>query len=394
MERLLLEVRRVMQVEEMTSGGTADPFRARFRGRLLIPSDQAYERLAPAFEREKLVLLLREDGEMQYVVGVPDQRAVGSSRPWLNLVFFVLTGASVLLAGLLYGGGYIGVNPLGSAAGFLQTLPLGALYAFSLLGILVSHEFGHYFLGRYHRTEVSLPFFLPFPGSLFGTLGAFIRLKSPPPSRRALLDIGLAGPVAGLVVAIPVLLIGLALSQVGPLPVRPREAIGTILEGNSLFYLAVKFLVKGELLPAPANYGGLPPLVYWVRYILTGLPSPLGGRDVSLHPMAWAGWAGLLVTGLNLIPVGQLDGGHGLYALLGRRAGRIWPFVLVAMAGLTMVWSGWFLFAGLVFFFGRAHAQPLDDITPLDPTRRVVAVLGLILFLLVFTPVPLRALGG
>jgi len=181
---------------------------------------------------------------------------------------------------------------------------------------------------------------------------------------------------------------------VGPLPIRPRETIGTILEGNSLFYLAVKYLVKGELLPAPAEYGGLPPLLYWIRYILTGLPAPLGGRDVSLHPMAWAGWAGLLVTGLNLIPVGQLDGGHALYALLGRRAGRIWPFVLVAMAGLTLVWTGWFLFAGLVFFFGRAHAQPLDDITPLDRRRRVVAVLGLVLFLLIFTPVPLRPLGG
>jgi membrane-associated protease RseP (regulator of RpoE activity) len=208
------------------------------------------------------------------------------------------------------------------------------------------------------------------------------------------MDIGLAGPLAGLVVAIPVLLIGLALSEVGPLPAGSPQAAGTILEGNSLFYLAVKFLVKGELLPAPAEYGGLPPLLYWTRYILTGLPTPLGGRDVSLHPMAWAGWAGLLVTGLNLIPVGQLDGGHALYALLGRRAGRIWPFVLVAMAGLTLVWTGWFLFAGLVFFFGRAHAQPLDDITPLDRRRRLVAVLGLVLFLVIFTPVPLRPLGG
>ena len=394
-ERLLPDVRRVMDVQEMTSGGSTDPFRARFRGRLLIPSEQAYERLAPAFAREKLVLLLRQDGEMQVAVGVMDLRPNSPSRPWLNLIFFGLTGLSVLYAGLLYGAGYLNLDPrLSTQEILLRSLPLGLLYGASLLGILVAHEFGHYFMGRYHGTEVSLPFFLPFPGSLFGTLGAFIRLKSPPRNRRTLMDIGLAGPLAGLVVAIPVLLIGLALSEVGPLPAGSPQAAGTILEGNSLFYLAVKFLVKGELLPAPAEYGGLPPLLYWTRYILTGLPTPLGGRDVSLHPMAWAGWAGLLVTGLNLIPVGQLDGGHALYALLGRRAGRIWPFVLVAMAGLTLVWTGWFLFAGLVFFFGRAHAQPLDDITPLDRRRRLVAVLGLVLFLVIFTPVPLRPLGG
>src|SRR3970040_1654076 len=106
-----------------------------------------------------------------------------------------------------------------------------------------------------------------------------------------------------------------ALWEVGPLPTGSRQAAGTILEGNSLFYLAVKFLVKGELLPAPAEYGGLPPLLYWTRYILTGLPAPLGGRDVSLHPMAWAGLAGLLVTGLNVIPGGQLGGGDALDAL-------------------------------------------------------------------------------
>jgi membrane-associated protease RseP (regulator of RpoE activity) len=394
-ERLLPEVRRVMEVREMTSGGSADPFRARFRGRLLVPSDQAYERLAPAFAREGLVLLLRNDGDSHAVIGVRDLRPASPSRGWLNLLFFALTGLSVLFAGISYGAGYIGVDPRMSTREILSgSLPLGLVYTLSLLGILVAHEFGHYFVGRYHGTEVTLPFFLPFPGSLFGTLGAFIRLKSPPRNRRTLMDIGLAGPVAGLVVAIPVLLIGLALSEVGPLPVQPREVAGTILEGNSLFYLAIKYLVKGELLPSPADYGGLPPLLYWIRYILTGLPAPVGGRDVSLHPMAWAGWAGLLVTGLNLVPVGQLDGGHALYALLGRRAARLWPFVLVGMAALTLVWPGWFLFAGLVFLFGRAHAQPLDDVTPLDGTRRAVAVLGLVLFLLVFTPVPLRPLGG
>jgi membrane-associated protease RseP (regulator of RpoE activity) len=263
----------------------------------------------------------------------------------------------------------------------------GILFAVSLLAILTAHEFGHYFAARYHKTAVSLPYFLPFP-SLFGTLGAFIRLKQPPKNRRVLMDIGLAGPLAGLVVALPLLLIGLILSEIGILASDPQALGG--LEGNSILYLALKYLAKGELLPMPQSYGNLPPPIYWIRYFFVGSPIPLGGRDVLLHPMAWAGWAGLLVTSLNLIPAGQLDGGHTVYVLLGKAARRLWPFLVGALVLLGFVWPGWYLWAVLVFTMGRTFATPRDDLTPLDPTRRAIAILGLVIFVLVFTPVPLR----
>jgi len=274
-----------------------------------------------------------------------------------------------------------------------RSLPSGIPFAISLLAILGAHEFGHYLAGRYHHTHVTLPYFLPFPLSPFGTLGAFIQLKEPPRNKRILLDIGIAGPLAGLVVALPVLLYGLSLSKVEPIHLAPGE--GFMLEGNSLLYLFSKFLVFGQLLPAPSSYGNLPPLLYWIRYFFTSQPLPLGGMDVMIHLIAWAGWAGLLVTAINLIPAGQLDGGHLMYVLLGKRVRSLWPFILGILVLLGFVWSGWWLWAGLIFFLGRIYAEPLDQITQLDPKRKAIAVLGIILFFLVFTPVPLvQTLAG
>jgi len=134
--------------------------------------------------------------------------------------------------------------------------------------------------------------------------------------------------------------------------------------------------------------------VYWLKYIFTGSPIPYGGMDVMLHPMAWAAWAGLLVTALNLIPAGQLDGGHLMYVLRGRRAIRLVPWILVALLLLGFVWTGWWLWAFLIFVFGRIYAEPLDLITPLDSRRRALAILGVVIFILVFTPVPLVMVFG
>ncbi len=391
--RLLSAVRQVMMVEDVTAGTAREGYLVRFRGRLLLDSQAAYSQLEPTFEREGTTLLFRVDGERHVVVAARGRVRPRPSRVWPNLALFLLTLGSVILAGALYAyGGPADGTTQQIFAGILRSIPAGAPFALGLMGILLAHEFGHYFAARYHKTAVSLPYFLPFPGSTFGTMGAFEQLKEPPRNRRVLLDIGLAGPLAGLVVAIPVLLAGLALSPIERLPATPAAAAGAGVEGNSLLYLAAKFAVTGELLPAPASYAGVPPLVYWARYLVLGLPLPLGARDVILHPLAWAGWAGLLVTALNLIPAGQLDGGHVLYVLLGPRASRLVPFIVVALAGLGLVWPGWWLWAGLVFFLGRTHAQPLDEITPLDPRRRALALLGLAIFVLVFTPVPLRIL--
>src|SRR3990172_1468355 len=392
-ERLISVVRQVMRVTDVTSGG--EGYAVRFRGELMVDSIQAYDHLKPLFASQGLTLMLRAEGDSHVVLGVQGLIKPRPSNPVINAVLFGATLLSVLLAGALYG--YAGPEPVSAGElllGLVRSLPAGIPFAASLLAILLAHEFGHYLAARFHNTAVTLPYFLPFPGSPFGTLGAFIQLKEPPKNRRVLLDIGLAGPLAGLAVAIPILLFGLAISQVTQLPSTTRLAANQVLEGNSILYLAGKFLVTGKLLPEPVSYGGVGPLVYWLRYFFFGLPTPFGGLDVQLSAVAWAGWAGLLVTALNLIPAGQLDGGHLLYVLLGKRASRVLPYLTVALIGLGLVWSGWWLWAALIFFLGRTHAQPMDEITPLDATRKALAVFGLLVFLLTFTPVPLRAMIG
>jgi Zn-dependent protease len=390
-ERLMPAVRQVMSVEKASAGDTQQGNAVRFRGRLYHDSAETYDRLAPVFEGENLTLLFRKEGDAHLILGIPGVIRPRESNPWVNVGLFLLTLLSMLMAGVLYGyQGPVDVSSGELLLNLLRSLPSGIPFAASLLGILAAHEFGHYLAARYHKSPVSLPYFLPFPGSPFGTLGAFIQLKAPPKNRRILLDIGIAGPLAGLVVAIPVLFVGLALSDIGTLPRNPMEALGQGLEGNSVLYLAAKYLVTGKLVPMPVDYGGVNPVLYWLRYFFIGLPVPYGGVDVLLHPMAWAGWAGLLVTALNLIPAGQLDGGHVVYVLFGRRAVRFVPFIIVALVILGIVWPGWYLWAALIFFLGRTYAQPLDEITPLDDRRKALAIFGLIVFLLVFTPVPLR----
>jgi membrane-associated protease RseP (regulator of RpoE activity) len=182
----------------------------------------------------------------------------------------------------------------------------------------------------------------------------------------------------------------LSLSSLGPIETDLPEGYVHFLEGNSLFYLGAKFLTFGKLLPQPISYGDMSPLLYWLQYFFTGTPVPLGGLDVQIHPVAWAGWAGLFVTAINMIPAGQLDGGHILYVLLGKkRARRLLPIILIVLAGLGFFWNGWWLWAGMIFLFGRRYAEPLDQITRLDRKRKVLGVIALIIFILIFIPVPL-----
>jgi len=273
---------------------------------------------------------------------------------------------------------------------FMRYVLGGWPFAVSLLGILLAHELGHYFLGKARGEKVTLPYFIPFPLSTFGTMGAFISMKKIPKNKKHLMDIGIAGPLIGLLVAVPVLFIGLSLSTIGPIEANLPEGYVHFLEGNSLFYLFAKYITFGKLLPQPASYGDLSPVLYWLQYFFTGSPAPLGGIDVQIHPVAWAGWAGLFVTAINLIPAGQLDGGHILYVLFGReRAKRIFPFILIALLILGIFWSGWWLWAVLIFFVGRRYAEPLDQITPIDRKRKILGIIALAVFVLLFTPVPL-----
>ena len=151
----------------------------------------------------------------------------------------------------------------------------------------------------------------------------------------------------------------------------------------------MKYLIHGSLLPEPASFQGFPAILHWVKYFFTGLPLPTGGVDVIIHPVAWAGWAGLLITSLNLLPAGQLDGGHLIYSLFGDKLRWIRPLIMVTLVILGFMWSGWWLWAFLILMLGKRRAEPLDEITDLDPKRKILAWIGLIIFFLIFMPVPL-----
>jgi membrane-associated protease RseP (regulator of RpoE activity) len=246
----------------------------------------------------------------------------------------------------------------------------GLPYAVSLLAILAAHELGHYITARRLGSPTSLPYFIPMPFGL-GTLGAVINMVAPPRNRRHLLAIAVAGPLSGLVVAVPVLFIGLKLSHIQPLPAGPLpDGAGYIMEGNSVLYAAMKYAVFGQFLPS-------------------------NGLDVFAHQVAFAGWVGLLVTGLNLIPAGQLDGGHVVYALFGERIANIllWA-VLAGLVVLAFFWPGWVIWVLLIFFLGRVRAEPLDDLTQLTSRQRWLAIAAIAIFFLVFTPIPLREITG
>lgn len=380
-------VSRVLCIEQTTWGRTEDDYLALFQGQLAIPSHKAYDKLAETLQPYQLTPLFREQDGKHIVILKKGLFQAEPKKIWVNILLFAITVFSVIFAGIM--ASYTG--PITSDLGelWLAVQPsMGQAFAFaaSLLGILLAHEFGHYFAARRHGVAVTLPYFIPFPLNPLGTMGAFINLQEPPKNKRVLLDIGLTGPIAGFVVAVPVTILGLWLSPVEVLP-NPLPA-GFGFEGNSLLYLLLKYLVHGDWLPHPASFGDLSPLLFWIRYFFTGGPLPAGGIDVVIHPVAWAGWAGLFVTGLNLIPAGQLDGGHLIYVLRGNKAKKILPFIIGILALLGMAWSGWWLWVVLILAFGRAHAEPLDQITKLDPKRKYLALLGLVIFILVFIPIP------
>ena len=368
-------VSHVFRVEDVTLGEPARGLIARYRGQI-IPEDTvaAYDQLADSLKSYDITPLFRMDKGQQVVYLVPSKPDPKPARVSINIILFLLTVLSVLFAGM-QPEGQMPSDTTGQIMFLAKSLLTGWPYAVSLMSILLAHEFGHYLMSRHHKTQATLPYFIPLPLPPLGTMGAAIIMQGTPKNKRVLFDIGVAGPLAGMVVAIPVLFLGLSLSHLDVI----KPVAGMYQEGNSLLYLLAKYLTFGKLLPAPASLGGVTPFMYWLKYFFTGQPYPIGATDVLISPVAFAGWAGLLVTALNLIPAGTLDGGHVVYSWFGEKAAKGFPFILLVLVALGLFWNGWWIWAVLLLWLGRVHAEPLDQITPLDLNRRAVAALVILI---------------
>jgi Zn-dependent protease len=349
-----------------------------FTGQLTRPSEQAFAHIYKSFIALGYTPMLTARDGKDVVVAQHGIVEATRSDPRLNAVLLGLTIISTWFVGVTL---YAATTPLGARLlarpndfgeliGVILRNPalwiVGLPYALTLLTILGIHEMGHYVMAKHHRADVTLPYFIPMPIGL-GTMGAVIRLKSPIKNRKQLFDIGVAGPLAGLAVAVPLLIIGLASS--------PVEFVGRPLpgaqEGNSILYFVLKLITKGQTLPG-------------------------GGYDVMLNAIAFPAWFGLIVTMINLLPIGQLDGGHITFSLFGREQWKIAVVaqVLLLAAGLYLAFTTgeflnvWILWAILAQVFGLRHPPPLDDLTPLDRKRRLIGYATIVIFFLILTPLP------
>lgn len=320
--------------------------------------------MTPVDEPE--VHIIGPDG---FPVGVVRRPPPPPTRIWLHALLLGLTFLSTTLLGALQFGTaverypdalWFGVLPSPSfLLAFFTDAGLasdGLFFSLPLLAILLTHEAGHYMACRRQRLDATLPFFIPVPFGI-GTLGAFIRIKSPLISKRELLDVGASGPLAGFLVTLPLLVAGIAMST--PVPDLPPGG----------------YVLFGE------------PTLFWLLARLIH-PQLLAGGDIFVHPMGMAAWFGLLVTALNLLPFGQLDGGHIAYAAMGRLHRRLaWPALLL-LAALGVMWTGWWLWVVIALAMGVRHPRIPDEAVPLDPRRRLIAWACLAVFVLSFTPAP------
>ena len=275
--------------------------------------------------------------------------------PRIHLVLFFLTVFTTLLAGALMEGAKVLENPL--------ELLKGIPFSFTLMFILGTHEFGHYYYAQKHKVDATLPYFIPAPPFLFliGTFGAFIKIKSPIYRKDALLQIGASGPIAGFVIAVPALIIGLLLSDV----VEKSNIQGALILGDSI-------LMK---------------ILTWITH-----PKLMDTQDIMLHPIAFAGWIGLLVTMLNLLPIGQLDGGHVAYAMLGKKQRLIGQIAFIFLIPLSFLSINWLIWGLLLLILMRSVKHPpIQDIhIPLSDTDKRIGYICLLIFIVCFIPAPFK----
>jgi membrane-associated protease RseP (regulator of RpoE activity) len=335
-----------------------------FGGRLLVDPATAVDRLRPRLARHGYTPFLREDQGVVWVHAIAQADVAEAARPLVHLLLFLATVVTTLLAGAAEQGVALR-EILADPSRILAGVPFSA----TLIAILGVHELGHYGVGRHHGMPVSLPFFIPVPPVgpfLLGTMGAVIRLRGAIRDRRALFDMAIAGPLAGLVVAVPAYVAGISWSRVISLAEMSGRTGDEPFLGPSLLSALVHRLVLG--------------------------PMPPGAAGIELHPVATAAWFGFFVTALNLIPAGQLDGGHMVYALFGDRHALISKLAVGALVviGLAFGSINWLVWAALIVgLMGFRHTPTMDDITPLDARRRALGVFALILLLLLLPPVPL-----
>lgn len=296
-------------------------------------------------------LVAMEDGH--YLIHVQRKPSRKPRSPRVNSLLLGVTLVTTIFAGMTQWSGYARV-PLFS----WETFYLGAaFFAIPLLLILGVHEMGHYLMAKRHKVEASLPFFIPSIPPL-GTFGAVISMREPIPDRKALLDIGIAGPLCGLAIAIPVALAGLYLTGLGE-SLPPRE----VGEGTLIIYFPMLYEILTYFLPIPSG--------------------------VPLHPMAFAGWVGFFVTALNLIPAGQLDGGHIARALLGKKAHYLSYAAVLSLFLFGFLYVGWIIVAILIILIGARHPPPLNDLTPLSAKRKIVGAFAGVILITCFVLVPI-----
>ncbi len=341
-------VSRVFDIVEwgkMESGGPWI-FVGRFRGN---PED-GVQVLEEIFSPLKFVVAVRPTANGLYKILISKAMPPPKEKIWVNVLLMILTLISTMLAG-----SFMLIYHLPRTFGeFL----VGYKFAVPLMLILGIHELGHYYYARKHGVHSTLPYFIPFPLNMVGTLGAFIKIKSPIPSRKALLDIGIAGPIAGILVAIPVTIIGLIHSI--PIPESQISQIGSpIMFGEPLLFNFLRMLIYGQ------------------------------NTSVIMSPTAFAGWVGFFVTSLNLLPVGQLDGGHILYAVLKDKHRQISILVVLLLIALGLLWEGWLIWALLLMIIGISHPPLLNEVSTLDTKRKWLALLALVMLILTFMPRPI-----
>ncbi|KAA0004102.1 MAG: site-2 protease family protein [Thermoplasmata archaeon] len=327
-----------------------------------IPYDEEileyrFEELRMELKKMNLIpILRREEGE--YVLFIAEKPFLRTKPPWINLLLFFATIITTMLSGSIL---FLETWSWKELFAFHNLLNGLIFFSFPLLAILGVHEWGHYFVSKRHGVAASLPFFIPVPPNPFlplGTLGAVISMREPIPDRKALIDIGIAGPLAGFLISIPVCLVGLFLMEQNPI-----EATG---EG-----LAIHFPI---LLTALSEFFTFP-------------------SNIVIHPTAFAGWVGLLVTAINLLPAGQLDGGHIARGVL-REKHKYASFIAVAfLLSISFIGGGSWMFMAffIIFFIGMGHPPALNELVSLDAKRKLLALIALLIFIVSFTPIPISS---